>query len=366
MRRETGGESVNEEVTTGWLEERLIGIYKRTHLPEPNEYEKLIEKVNTVLLYEDARIRPYGMDGLPGGIVFLRQDIPTILVPDLHARIDFFMEVLLHRDQYGVSNLQKLASGALQIVCVGDGFHAEGRAARRWALAFEEYSNRFRRHECMDEEIRESLGVMEMVKEVKTAFPSSFHFLKGNHENITNEYGNGNYSFRKYSYEGAMVVSFMEKFYGDDFIQSYSQFEKNLPLLAVGKNFLVSHSEPAAFFDFEDLIEYRERMEVVYGLTWTANGEAEEGSVQRMLEYYLKIENLEGCYYFGGHRPVEGLYNLRAGGKYVQFHNPNRFLIAMIKNDRPIDLEEDIFEIEKNVSTLFEEKGREGRGCQGL
>lgn len=363
MGKEMSGESVNEQVRTGWLEERLVDIYKRKRLPEPHEYAKLIEKVNTVLLYEDAGIRPYGKDGLPGGIIFLRQDIPTILVPDLHARVDFFLEILLSRDQHGVSNLQKLASECIQVVCVGDGFHAEGRAARRWSLAFEEYSNRFRKHECMDEEIRESLGVMEMVKEVKTAFPSTFHFLKGNHENITNEYGSGNYSFRKYSHEGAMVISFMEKYYGEDFIRSYSQFEKNLPLLAVGKNFLVSHAEPVTFFDFEELIEYRDRPEVVYGLTWTANDEAEEGSVSRMLEYYLKIENLEDSYYFGGHRPVEGMYNLRADDKYVQFHNPNRFLIAMIRNDRPIHLDEDIFEIEKKTSTLFEEKER---GCRDL
>jgi hypothetical protein len=357
-------ESVNEQVKTEWLEERLIDIYRRKRLPEPHLYTKLIEKVNTVLLYEDAGIRPYATNGLPGGIVFLRQDIPTILVPDLHARVDFFLEVLLSSDEHGVTNLQKLATESLQIVCVGDGFHAEGRAAHRWALAFEEYLNNYKKHPCMDEEIRESLGIMAMVKEVKTAFPSTFHFLKGNHENITNEYGDGNYSFRKYSHEGAMVVSFMEKFYGEDFLQLYSQFEKNLPLLAVGRNFLVSHAEPATFYDFENLIEYREFPEVIYGLTWTANDEAEEGSVRRMLEYYLKVDSLDGCFYFGGHRPVEGTYNLRADGKYVQFHNPNRFLIAMIKSDGPIHLDEDIFEIEKKVSTLFEDEGGKGRGCQ--
>ena len=60
-----------------------------------------------------------------------------------------------------------------------------------------------------------------------------------------------------------------------------------------------------------------------------------------------------GCYYFGGHRPVRGLYNLRAGGRYVQIHNPGKFIIALIDVDRDINLDEDVIEIEKNSDKLM-------------
>jgi hypothetical protein len=198
----------------------------------------------------------------------------------------------------------------------------------------------------MDEEMGESLGIMEMVMEVKSAFPRYFHFLKGNHENIANEQGGGNHPFRKYAYEGSMVTQYVRQFYGDEFFESYYEFEKNLPLFAIGKNFVVSHAEPAVFFEREDIVNYRDRPDVVEGLTWTANDEAEDDSVERMLEYYLQTDEHHELYYFGGHRPVRGTYELRANGRYVQIHNPERFIIALIQPEGEIDLEGDILEVE--------------------
>ena len=315
---------------------------------------ELLERVYAVLSAEDPDLRPFCSEGLPGGLVDLKPKIPTIIVPDIHARIDFLLSILLSSTIGEESNLQMLASDRLQIVCVGDGFHAEARAVDRWAAAYEEYRGDYRVHTAMDEEMRESLGVMEMVMEVKCGFPSNFHFLKGNHENIRNEHGNGNYAFRKFTHEGEMVAYYMEMFYDEAFIASYERLEKNLPLLAVGNGFLVSHAEPQSFFDREDVIEYRERPEVTYGLTWTANGEAEQDSVARMLAHYLGDPLQDDLYYFGGHRPVSGLYNLRADGRYVQIHNPDRFVIALVHPDRPMQPDRDIFELENNVNTLIE------------
>jgi hypothetical protein len=190
------------------------------------------------------------------------------------------------------------------------------------------------------------------VMEAKCWFPENFHFLKGNHENITNEEGEGNHPFRKFSYEGIMVLEYVSRFYGDDFLDSYYEFEKALPLLAVGKNFLVSHAEPFRFFGREEVIEYRSNPEVTEGLTWTANNAAEQESVEEMLEEYIGCSDEDPCYYFGGHRPVNGLYNRRAGGKYVQIHNPGKFVVATIGVDEPIYLERDIKEINNVVHTI--------------
>jgi hypothetical protein len=219
--------------------------------------------------------------------------------------------------------------------------HAEARAAARWRAAFEEFRGGYRRHENMDEEMRESLGVMGIIMEAKRAFPSHFHFLKGNHENIANEQGDGNFPFRKFAMEGLMVVSYMRQFYGEEVLAAMARFEKELPLLAVGRGFLVSHAEPRAFFPRERVIGYRGDAEVVAGLTWTDNGEAEPSSVDAMLEHYLG-EDSRGAYYFAGHRPVEGTFGLRAGGRFVQIHNPGRMTIACLPAEGDIDLERDI------------------------
>jgi hypothetical protein len=350
----TALENFHQSEETIELKKRLIEIYLRDSPPSAETYLEVLERAYATLASESSEIRPRSSTGMPGGVVQLNLNIPTIIVPDIHARIDFFLNILISQNSDGWSNLQRLAADMLQIVCVGDGFHAEARAAERWTRAFQEYGESYKRHRAMDEEMRESLGVMEMVQEVKSAFPLNFHFLKGNHENILNEHGDGNYAFRKFSYEGEMVLYYMEKFYGEEFLHSYARFEKNLPLLAIGRNFLVSHAEPMSLYEREDIIEYRDRPEVVYGLTWTANDEAEEGSVRRMLSHYLGEEHVEEYYYFGGHRPIRGLYHLRAEGRYVQFHNPDRFVIALIQPEGPIDLERDIFELENNLSTFID------------
>jgi hypothetical protein len=305
-----------------------------------------VRRAVEALSWEDVSVRPPGGSGEPGGLVLLQPDLPTILVPDLHARTGFLSSVLAYRPDGGARVLDRLEEGTLQVVCVGDGFHAEARALERWRAALEEFKGGYREHRWMDEEMRESLGLMEMVMELKCHFPFLFHFLKGNHENIANEQGEGNFPFLKFANEGLMVVVYMRAFYGEEVLEAHYELEKRLPLLAVGRNFLVSHAEPAGFFPREALLEYRRRPDVVYGLTWTDNDEAEPDSVAQMLAHYLGEEGAERAFYFGGHRPVRQLYNLRAVGRYVQIHNPEAYVLAVLPAEGEIDLERDIRKID--------------------
>jgi len=238
--------------------------------------------------------------------------------------------------------LERLEAGELQVLCLGDGMHAEARAARRWKAAQREFLDGYRRHAHMDEEMRESLGLMQMVMECKAALPRLFHFLKGNHENIANEEGEGNHPFVKFALEGFMVAEYMRLFYGEEVLAGHYEFEKLLPLLAAGTGFLASHAEPARFFSCEQVVGSRGDPEVVLGLPWTGDGEAEEGSVGRMLEHYLGP--VAGTFYFGGHRPVRG-FNLRADGRYVQIHDPERWVLALLPADGGIDPARDILDI---------------------
>jgi hypothetical protein len=328
------------------LYSRLAEISCRDAPPERDSYMLVLERACRALEHENPPIRPLDSTGLPGGCLYLRHDLPTIVVPDLHARMDFFLNLMLRRGPGELTTLERLERSSLQVVCVGDGFHAERRAVQRWIEAYGEYLGLYEAHRHMDEEMRESLGVMEMVMEVKAHFPCFFHFLKGNHENIGNEEGEGNHPFRKFVQEGAMVSSYVWKFYGTDFFSLYYAFEKKLPLLAVGRNFLVSHAEPVMFFEPEDVLEYRSRPDVVEGLTWTDNGSSEEGSVEAMLARYLDAQNADKGYHFGGHRPIGGLYHTRSAGRYVQIHNPDRWVVAEIRAEGDIVLGEDIVELQ--------------------
>jgi hypothetical protein len=271
------------------------------------------------------------------------------VVPDLHARMELVLAVLAEKDEQDLSAADRLAAGQLQVLFLGDGFHAEGRAVARWQAALEEFKGGYRKHGNMDAEMRESLGVMEMVMTLKRHFPDHLHFLKGNHENIANEQGEGNYPFLKFANEGLMVRIYMEHFYGEEILKVYAQLEKSFPLLAVGGNFLASHAEPAWFIPKQEVLEYRRQPQVVYGLTWTDNEEAEPGSVEQMLEHYLGAEAAATAFHLGGHRPVRGSYNLRSDGRYVQIHDPDRYVVAVLPAGRGIDLDRDIRELDREA-----------------
>ncbi len=331
------------------LRERLQDIYHRPIPPEPEAFGELVAKVNEALLEENPDQRPYDRRKRPGGLVQLHENTTTLIVPDLHARLDFFLSILLHRDRSGRSNLDKLATGEIQIVCVGDGVHAEGRAAKRWGQALDEFEDDFVIHPAMDDEMRESFGLMEMVMEAKLAFPDFFHFLKGNHENITNESGNGNFAYGKLVLEGAMVAEYTRQFYGERFMAAYAAFEKNLPLLAVGDRFLISHSEPFTYYDRKSIVNYRDNPEVVQGLTWTDNQVAEEGSIDLMLEAYLDQSRVGHGHYFTGHRAIKGRYKYRPASGFVQIHNPDLPILAVIKKGEEIDVDIDVIETKVEI-----------------
>ena len=105
---------------TGLLRNRLVEIYKRDHPPEGDEYLKVLEKINSALETEDPEIRPYNAAGLPGGLLLIKRDIPTVIIPDIHARMDFFLN-LMHHENSGHTILENMALDLLQVVCVGDG-----------------------------------------------------------------------------------------------------------------------------------------------------------------------------------------------------------------------------------------------------
>ncbi|MBN1647364.1 MAG: metallophosphoesterase [Spirochaetales bacterium] len=345
------------QTKTDRLKARIIDVFQKRNVPPGPEYIKVIEEANQVLASENNTIRPKDKKRLPGGIVFLKTDLPTVIVPDLHARVRFLVNLLSFTDSAGTSVLQKLAFNQIQVVCLGDGFHSEYGTRERWKAAYNEFCEKYHSRKHMDREMGNSMRLMEIVMLVKSAFPDNFHFLKGNHENIMNERDNGNHAFRKFAWESLMVYEYLKKFYDQKLLDEFSRFEKNLPLLAVGSHFLISHAEPKQYYKKEDITNFREHPEIIEGLTWTADDVAAKNSVDRMLKNFLPADgNISGKYYFGGHRSIRSLYNIRANGKFVQIHNPARYVIALIQPGREIDLEQDIMELDNKVNKTFSMK----------
>lgn len=328
-------------------------------LPLKEDFLKRIENTIKTLKSEDSFIRPLDEIGLPGALITLNTDnypISTIIVPDLHARVDFFKEILdfqftPNNNESKITVQEALEQKKVYLLCVGDGLHSEHRGKERWLKAEEEWMKKDSANKYICEEMKEGLDLMLLVMETKCKYPNNFHFLRGNHENILNQFFCGAMPFRKFSSEGEMVKDFMVTIYGEEIAQKYADFEHNLPLLAKGKNFLVSHAEPLLPYSEEELIDAFFDDDIIRGLTWTPNDKAQEDSVEIMLREILP--DVENSIYFAGHRTVHGTHRLLRNNKFIQIHNPTEHFISIIHPDRMFNPLHDIYDTRTgNVATI--------------
>lgn len=316
-------------------------------IPSNGELKSYLKKAIHSLESEPAGYRPLDKAGRPGSLLYFTDNLPTVIVPDLHARADFLLAVLrmtisssllpeskgpyhgLVKPQMRVTVFEALQKKQIRVICLGDALHAESRQRDRWLRAYAGYLQGQKVNASMVGEMREGLSLIIMICALKSAFPEHFHFLKGNHENILNQVSNGNHSFKKFASEGEMVLEFMKQVYGTGTLQMYDTFEKSLPLFVQTPWYLASHAEPSRIFTRSEIINAYQEQDVVFGLTWTANDQADPQNVPTMLKDL--VPDNPHALWFAGHRPVlEGKYCLRADDKFVQLHNPAEMNVAII------------------------------------
>lgn len=327
---------------------KIIGYSKAEVLPDHDTLFALIDKTVTVLEKEPDLYREHAEDGKPGGLLDFTSEkfssLPVIIVPDLHARAEFMIR-LLESDIVKPTVLDALNERRVIVICVGDGVHAENRAYDRWRDAYSDWMNYEYTGRSMTEEVREGIATMGGVMELKCAFPQNFHFLKGNHENIMDNEGDGDHSFRKFALEGEMVRDFIREVYGDVILHIESCFERALPVCAICSTCGVSHAEPLKAYSKKEIINYHQNPSLILGLTWTANDEAVDGGVRKMFKSLNKKNKDAQPLWFGGHRPVPDTYLLRQEGAFIQIHNPDEMNVAVVTPGKEFNPDEDILSV---------------------
>jgi calcineurin-like phosphoesterase family protein len=304
--------------------------------------DRLATALNT-LETESKEWRPEDQEGKPGGIILLQQDIPTLVVPDLHGRSSYLPDLMQFK-KAGKTVFDLLKTGRIQIVCVGDGMHSERRGKDRWQTAYSEYKEKFEPCPAMTEEMTENFQTMSMVMKLKSTFPGHFHFLKGNHENILDEEGNGNHPFRKFAAEGPMTTYYVKKFYGESFLHDYDRFEKQLPLLARGKFFIITHAQPKNTYSIDDILNYRNRPDVTEGLTWTRQQNADPEAILGMLDELIGNSHPQR-FWFSGHTSLKTRYRQSAELSLFEIHNPDMRSLVILDPLLPFDSEEHIIDL---------------------
>lgn len=313
----------------------------RPKLPQADDLLSLLHKVIEVLLNENNSYRPY-FGGELGSLLEFHDSLPTIIVPDLHARYRFLTALL----EYKIENesiFALLEQKKIRLIFLGDGLHTEIFFKERWLKAFDEYLKGNNTNSYIKAEMAEGLTLMTNIMNLKIAYPEFVHFLKGNHENILNEESYGNIPFGKHVMEGEMVKEFMLSYYGKEITELYASFEYLLPLFVIGKAYLLSHAEPAKAYSKKQLIEAKKHPKIIEGLTWTKNNQVSGDAVLALLKKFQK--DYPDALYFVGHRYVENRLSYRAKGKLVQLHNPRLNQFLYLKPGELFNEEKNLIEI---------------------
>ncbi len=351
-------------------------------VPDPKRIFALAEAAIAAIKSEPAAIRPRSADGRPGGLIQIDRPL-TLVIPDLHGRARFLLGVLRARIEEfsGLSVLALIQLRMLNLLCLGDIPHSEGAlAARRWSLAarsmIDDPGPKGVLNPFMEEEMRLSLGALALVMRAKVLLGDGFHCLKGNHDNLGNSGEDGDLQFYKYAQEGSMGAQWLKLRYGHEGLALLRRYELSLPLAARGRCFCASHAEPAVPVGYGELLEYRKNPRLVRALIWTGNGEALPRAAERSLASLLPSCPFPAASrWISGHRPVEGSYALRAGGRLVQIHNPARSQAALVREDEAIGIPGfSIVELDEENSILrdianlppLEGLDREKREVRGL
>lgn len=259
--------------------------------------------------------------GRGGGLVRLKPNLRTLVLPDIHARVDYLPKVLRRKDpKTGKTYRTLLRRGELQIVLLGDAMHAEGRAAKRWEAAAREPQGK-----AMRREAAESLGAMKAIFELKAAFPQHVHYLKGNHDNILDQRRAGDWPVHKYADESALLRGYLEKQFGRDFLARWHEVERKLPLVAVGPGFALSHSGPGGVVEKRAIA--RRQAKAVESFTWT-DLTANSPKQARLARAQLAELGVPEGFFLAGHRPAAFV---RRQGAFYQFNHESKLLYAVLE-----------------------------------
>ncbi|MBN1494374.1 metallophosphoesterase [Candidatus Peregrinibacteria bacterium] len=320
---------------------------------ELNEYKTLSE--NTALESQDAYEASLDkvLEALKGqnGIVQLRKDIPTILVQDLHGRREALVHILLQKGPDGRTNLEKMQNGELQIVLMGDAMHVEGSAKDRWQKAQNDMFDN-KPSQAMTQEMVDSLNTMKIVMDLTAKYPNAFYYLKGNHDNIDGRSSGGDSPFEKYNVMISHCVKhWIVQNYGQEFLSKWAQFEKNLPLLAIGNNFVASHSEPGNTgqggknaYEIRSLNEIANRdADAVWALTWSRT---EQGGNQARRVLELAGLDPSTAHYIVGHTHTDGKYE-KVANRVIRINNHDEVHYGIIPSNGLFNPDLHIYKAEK-------------------
>lgn len=270
-------------------------------------------------------------------LVQLRGDLPTVVIPDLHARQDYLDRVLDTRDPVsGSSYLDLLRQGRVQVVCLGDVMHTEN-SARFWHGAVPEHALRT--------EMAMSLNTLQRVAQLKVRHPEHFHMLRGNHEDLGPAI---HASDCRLPLKIVRTRSALREILGQPTVAELERFFCSLPLAATGKGFVASHAAPMVPLTRADVERGTDRAQASLARVRTASFRRLRRQSQRMDQQSTlqQVASALGAdpqhdYYLHGHRWARPM-TIR--GREVFFGDPTSQTFLRLDPGSPVVPQDQLFE----------------------
>jgi hypothetical protein len=289
-----------------WAEPSLAGLRKMAAddaVHKPAYYLQAAAKARPIFLKQ-------------GGLVQIPGDVPTLILPDLHAQRGYLTAALSQRVDGKVA-FDLLKAGKLNVLCLGDAMHSEQRHQIRWMQAEKDFLEG-RKSPSLEAEVAESLGLMVMIFELKASYPGHFFFVRGNHEDMDPQL-----PYAKFTRVGEsnLVKAWVTKNWSEKFLKEWTAVEGSLPLMATGASFVGSHAPPESALTPEAI---RNRSAAAFrALCWSDNTRWIPGSAEEtaFLANCKRFQVTSQRPWIAGHRKVtEGLYRSQVDGKLIQIN----------------------------------------------
>jgi predicted phosphodiesterase len=332
--------------------EKLRELADRDCLESPETYRAALESVLEVLNKEDSLIQ--------------LQDLPAIVIPDIHARRGMLIAILSHSIEKGPYQGQQvfelLQKGLINVVCVGDIVHSEERAD--WVIN----DNGDWTTELLDKEMIRSLGAALIIMHLKAQYPEHFHCLRGNHDDMVGELAKDFRKFVGLKFEndelvflnGAPVITGSKgesmivrewllsrgDGWGQAFLELWGQFDRALPILAKGTYYVVSHTLPQRPLLAADISNKHRPREITLQLT-SKRGKNKQALDETLENLGIK-DTVKRWFYGHTHVPAEtngGRYEEGLDGLVVRLNNQKNYVFAYV----PASRDNRLFEPTKDV-----------------
>lgn len=239
------------------LLERIHGRYC-SPLPAP----EAVDRLRTALELWQGEARAADMYGAAGALVRQTDRLPVIVIGDLHARVDHFLQIL-RRSRL----LQRLEAGRARLLLLGDAIHPD----RNGELA----------------SMESSVLMMDLIFGLKCRYGDKVQYLLGNHDSFNPHLKKAGIAQSQLWYEqlhelrGAGYCALMQRFY------------ETAPLVYHGPGLVACHAGPPfGLDDATQLVNAHHENRMRAQLMWTrlarsgidGYGEHEVQALRRVLK----------------------------------------------------------------------------------